>query len=368
MTLQTEPFAVNIGPQHPSTHGVFRLRVVLDGEVIQDLEPIFGYLHRGVEKLGEERTYIQFITTTDRMDYMSAMNNEFGYVLAVEKLAGIPVPERAEYIRIIVAELQRLNSHFMGVGALLNDCGCAATPLLYMFREREKLLDLFEMVCGQRLTCNYMRPGGVAQDLPEEFMPALTKFVDSMPRCVDEYEELLLGNEIVQVRFKEVGILPPELAIDYSISGPMLRASGVDWDIRKADPYSIYDRFDFDVPLGKHGDCYDRMCVKLQEMRQSVRIINQAMKDLPKGEVRTRNLPNLLRPPVGEVYAHIESPKGELGYFIASDNSIAPYRVHIRPPAFINLGALREMIAGWKMADLVVILGSIDICMGEVDR
>ncbi|MBI2908882.1 MAG: NADH-quinone oxidoreductase subunit D [Chloroflexi bacterium] len=368
MVLKTQPFAVNIGPQHPSTHGVFRLRVALDGEVVQDLEPIFGYLHRGVEKLAEERTYIQFITTTDRMDYMAAMSNELGYVLAIEKLAGIKVPERAEYIRIIMAELQRLNSHFMGVGALLNDCGCAATPLLYMFREREKLLDLFEMACGQRMTCNYMRPGGVAQDLPPEFMPAARKFIDEMPGYIDEYEQLFMGNEIVLARLKEVGILPADLAISYSISGPVLRASGVKWDLRRADPYSIYDRFEFDVPVGKTGDCYDRMWVRMQEMRQCVRILKQAMKDLPKGEFRAKGVPFLLRPPAGEVYSRIEAPKGELGYHLVSDNTIAPYRLHVRAPAFINLGALREMIVGWKMADLVVILGSIDICMGEVDR
>ena len=367
MAIKTEPFVINIGPQHPSTHGVFRMRTTLDGEVVVDMEPVFGYLHRGIEKLAEGRTYTQNIPFTDRLDYLASMSNNLAYVLAVEKLAGVPVPQRAEYLRVIMAELQRIASHLVGVGAFLNDCGAFMTPILYMMREREKILDLFEMVCGQRLTYNYMRVGGVSQDIPEEFLPALAKFVKVMPGFIDEYDQLLAENEIVLARAKGVGILPKELAINISASGPVLRASGVQWDIRKADPYSVYDRFEFDIPTGSVGDCYDRYRVRIQEMRQSVRIIKQAMKQLPSGEVLTE-VPLRLRPPVGEVYGHIEAPKGELGFYLVSDNSANPYRWHVRAPSLFNLTALRDMVIGWKLADAIIIFGSIDITMGEVDR
>ncbi len=367
MALKTEPFAVNIGPAHPSTHGVFRMRATLDGEVIVDLEPVFGYLHRGVEKLAEERTYTGFIPLTDRLDYLSSMANNLGYCLAVEKLAGITVPERAMYLRVILAELQRIASHLIAVGAFLNDAGAFMTPILYMIREREKILDLLEMVSGQRLTYNFMRIGGLSQDVPEEFLPALKKFVDEMPRWIEEYEQLLKENEILIARAKGVGILTKETAINIGASGPVLRASGVKWDIRKADPYSGYDRFEFDIPTGETGDSYDRYRVRVEEMRQSVRIIKQAMEQLPAGPVRAQ-VPHLIRPPAGETYTHIEVPKGELGFYLVSDNSIAPYRLHIRAPSLINLTALREMVLGWKIADAILIFGSIDICMGEVDR
>ncbi len=367
MVIKTEPFVVNFGPAHPSTHGVFRMLTTLDGEVVVDMEPIFGYLHRGIEKLAEERTYTGCIPLTDRLDYLASMANNFAYVLAVEKLAGIAVPERAEYIRVIMAELQRIASHLIAVGTFLNDCGAFQTPVVYMIREREKILDLFDMACGQRLTYNYMRVGGVSQDIPEEFVPALKKFLKEMPGWIGEYEWLLKENEILLARTKGVGILPKELAINISASGPVLRASGVKWDIRRADPYSIYDRFEFDIPTGTAGDCYDRYRVKIEEMRQSLRILEQAVKELPGGEVRSE-VPHLLRPPVGEVYGHIEAPRGELGFYLVSDNSIAPYRFHVRSSALINLTALRDMIIGWKVADLIIILGSIDICMAEVDR
>ncbi len=367
MALKTEPFVINIGPVHPSTHGVFRMRTTLDGEVIVDMEPVFGYLHRGIEKLAEERTYTGVIPLTDRLDYLASMSNNLAYVLAVEKLAGIPVPERAEYLRVIMAELQRIASHLIGVGAFLNDCGAFMTPILYMIREREKILDLFEMVSGQRLTYNYMRVGGVSHDIPEEFLPALDKFVKVMPGFIDEYDQLLAENEILLARSKGVGILPEELAINISASGPVLRASGVEWDIRKVDPYSIYDRFEFDIPTGAAGDCYDRYRVRIQEMRQSVRILKQATEQLPQGEVRSE-VPHLIHPPVGEAYGRIEAPKGELGFYLVSDNSIAPYRFHIRAPSLINLTALRDMMVGWKVADAIIIFGSIDVCMGEVDR
>ena len=367
MALKTEPFALNIGPAHPSTHGVFRMRSTLDGEVIVDMEPIFGYLHRGVEKLAEERTYTGVIPLTDRLDYLASMSNNLAYCLAAEKLASIKVPERAEYLRVILAELQRIASHLIAVGAFLNDCGAFMTPILYMLREREKILDLFEMVSGQRLTYNYMRVGGVSQDIPEEFLPALRKFVKQMPRFIDEYDQLLKENEILLARSKGVGILPKKMAINCSASGPVLRASGVEWDIRKVDPYSIYDRFEFDIPTGSAGDCYDRYRVRVQEMRQSLRIIEQAMKQLPSGTVKSE-VPHLIRPPAGEAYAHIEAPKGELGFYLVSDNSIAPYRCHIRAPSLMNLTALREMMLGWKIQDAIIIFGSIDITMGEVDR
>jgi NADH-quinone oxidoreductase subunit D len=368
MTIKAEPFCLNIGPSHPSTHGVFRMKATMDGEVVMDLEPVFGYLHRGIEKLAEQRTYTGIIPLTDRLDYLASMSNNLAHCLAVEKMAGIKVPERAEYLRVILAELQRIASHLIAVGAFFNDCGAFMTPILYMLREREKILDLFEMLSGQRLTYNYIRPGGLSQDIPGEFLPALQLLVEKLPRFFDEYDQLLADNEIFLARTKGVGILPRELAINASASGPVLRASGVPWDLRKADPYSIYDRFEFDVPIGQAGDCYDRYQVRMLEMRQSVRIIAQALKQMPAGgEIKTQ-VPRLIRPPAGECYAHIESPRGELGFYIVSDNSIAPYRYHIRGPSFINLTVLRDMVVGWKIADALVIFGSIDICMAEVDR
>ena len=367
MALRTEPFVLNIGPLHPSTHGVFRLRATLDGEVIVDLEPVFGYLHRGIEKLAEGYTYKQSICLTDRLDYLASMSNNLAYVLAVEKLAGIAVPERAEYLRVIFAELQRIVSHIVAVGAFVNDCGAFQTPILYMFREREKILDLFEMACGQRLTYNYMRFGGLSQDVPEEFLPALRKFVAQMPGNIDEYDQLIAENEILIARARGVGILSREMAINISASGPVLRASGVAWDLRKADPYSIYPRFEFEIPTATAGDCYDRYWVRIKEMRQSVRIIEQAMEQLPQGPVTTKLSINL-KPPAGEAYAHVEAPKGELGFYLVSDNTDKPYRFHVRAPSLLNLTALRDMCIGWKVADAIIIFGSIDITMGEVDR
>ncbi len=367
MTIKTEPFVLNIGPVHPSTHGVYRMRVTLDGEVVVDIELVVGYLHRGIEKLAEERTYTGFIPLTDRLDYISSMSNNLAYVLAVEKLAGIKVPERAEYLRVIMAELQRIANHLIATGSFFNDCGAYFTPFLHMYREREKIVDLFEMVSGQRLTYNYMRVGGVSQDIPEEFLPAMDRFLEQMPRYIYEYDQFLKENEILLARSKGVGILTKEKAINCSITGPVLRASGVKWDLRKADPYSVYDRFEFDIPTGSAGDCYDRYRVRVEEMRQSLHIIEQALKQLPSGPVRA-DVPHLVRPPVGEAYAHIESPKGELAFYLVSDNSIAPYRCHIRPTSLLNLSALRDMAIGWKIADLIIIFGSIDICLGEVDR
>jgi NADH-quinone oxidoreductase subunit D len=368
MALKTEPFCINIGPAHPSTHGVFRMKATMDGEVIVDLEPVFGYLHRGIEKLAEQRTYTGIIPLTDRLDYLASMSNNLAHCLAVEKLADIKVPERAEYLRVILAELQRIASHLIAIGSLMNDCGAFMTPVIYMLREREKILDLFEMVSGQRLTYNYIRPGGLNQDVPAEFMPTLKKLVASLPRFFDEYDQLLKDNEILLARSKGVGILTREMAINSAASGPVLRGSGVKWDIRKADPYSIYHRFNFEIPVGQTGDVYDRYRVRMEEMRQSLIIAEQAIYQMPTSGDVTTQVPALIRPPAGEVYSHIESPKGELGFYIVSDNSIAPYRYHIHGPSLINLTALKEMIVGWKIADAILIFGSIDICMAEVDR
>jgi NADH-quinone oxidoreductase subunit D len=367
LTLNTEPFVLNFGPIHPSTHGVYRMRTTLDGEVVIDIESIFGYLHRGIEKLAEERTYTGFIPLTDRLDYLSSMSNNLGYCLTVEKLAGVKVPERAEYIRVMMAELQRIANHCIAIGAFIDDCGAMYTPIMYMLREREKILDLFDMACGQRLTYNYMRIGGVSQDIPEEFLPALKIFLKTMPKTIQEWENMFNENEVLLARAKGVGILSKETAINCSISGPVARASGIKKDLRKDDPYSVYDRFEFDIPTGENGDCYDRFHVRMEEMKQSLRIIEQAVKQIPSGPVKA-DLPHLIRPPAGEAYGHIEAPKGELGFYIVSDNSIAPYRCHVRPPSLINLTALRQMVKGWKVADLIAIFGSIDITMAEVDR
>jgi NADH-quinone oxidoreductase subunit D len=367
LTLNTEPFVLNMGPAHPSTHGVYRMRVTLDGEVVLDIEPIFGYLHRGIEKLMEERTYTGGIPLTDRLDYVSSMNNNFGYCMAVEKLAGIKVPERAEYIRVLIAELQRIGNHCLAVGAMLNDAGALGTPFFYLWRQREKIYDFLDMLCGQRIMHNYMRIGGASQDIPDEFLPAIAKFIPQLRDFIDEFEFFLKQNEILLARAKGVGILPGDLAINCGISGPVARASGVKRDLRKDDPYSIYDRFEFDIPTCDDGDCYDRYRVRMEEMKQSLRIIEQAVKQVPDGPFRA-DVPHLIRPPAGEAYAHIEGPKGELGFYIVSDNSIAPYRCHVRATSFINLSALREMVKGWKVADLILIFGSIDITMGEIDR
>ena len=332
MAIRTEPITINIGPQHPSTHGVFRMRITFDGEVILDVEPIFGYLHRGSEKLAEERTYAQVVTLTDRLDYVSSMSNNLAYVLATEKLSGIEPPERAMYLRVIAAELQRVSSHLVATGFFLNDLGALATPLMYCFREREKILDLFEMLCGARITLSYMRVGGIFQDAPPEFWTALRDFLGYMPGYIDEYERLITGNEILLTRTKNVGILSAEQAINCSVTGPVLRASGVSWDIRKADPYEIYDRVDFDVPVGTVGDNYDRYLMRIAEMRQSLRIIEQCARQIPEGPVKAE-APWLIRPPVGDAFGHVEAPKGELGFYLVSDGSISPYRCKIRSPS-----------------------------------
>ena len=367
MPIETKPITINLGPQHPSTHGVFRLRVTLDGEQVIDVEPVFGYMHRGSEKLAEQRSYTQIVTLTDRLDWVSSMSNNLAYVRAVEELAEIEVPIRAQYIRVISAELQRIASHLVATGFFLQELGVFGTILMYCFRERERILDLFEMLSGARMTLSYMRPGGVTQDAPEEFWQALNKFTADMPGYADELESMINDNEIVLARSKGVGILEKEYAIDSSVTGPMLRATGVQWDLRKDNPYEVYSDMDFDVPVGSRGDTYDRYLVRIKEVRESLRIINQCIKRIEPGSVRTET-DFFVRPPIGDVYSSIEGPKGELGFYLVSNGSIAPYRCKIRAPSYLNLTVLREILSGGKLADLVVIFGSFDVVMGEVDR
>ena len=367
--LGTQLLEVSMGPHHPSTHGVFRMDVVLDGETVRQLKPVFGYLHRNHEQLAEKMSYLASMPYTDRLDYFCSMTNNWAYANAVEKLANIEVPERAQYIRVILAELTRLVNHASLIGFLINDLGALGTPLLYAFREREKILDIFEEVSGARMMCNYMRFGGCRVDVSEPMMKKIQRVVDHFPYFLDEYEQLLTANEIILTRAQGTGILSRELAVSAGISGPMLRASGVDYDIRKVDRYGIYDRFDFHVPLGIKGDVYDRYYVRVLEMRESLKILRQALKDVPKGPyvnpaVKLRGF----RPPVGEAYGRIEAPKGELGFYLMSDGKGQPYRYHVRAPSFINLTVLEDMCLGQKVADVVIILGSVDIVLGEVDR
>jgi NADH-quinone oxidoreductase subunit D len=362
-----EPITVNLGPQHPSTHGVFRLKIQIDGEIVRGAEMIIGYLHRSMEKLAEERTYTQNIPFTDRIDYLAAMSNNLAYCLSVEKLAGVEVPPRAQFIRVLFAELQRIASHAMANGTFINDCGAWHTPLFHMFREREKVLDLFEMTCGARLTTNYMRIGGVAFDLPEGLLPAVRIFLDEMPGHIEDYESMLIGNEILVARARGVGQISAEDAVNASFSGPVLRGSGVPFDLRKADPYCGYENFDFDIPVGRQGDCYDRFLVRMAEVKESIRILNQVVDNIPDGPWLT-DVPLHLRPDPGEAYARVESPRGELGFYLVSDGGPAPFRFHCRPPSLINLTALKEMTLGGSLADAIVTLGSLDIVVGEIDR
>ena len=363
----SEPVVVNLGPQHPSTHGVFRLKVTLDGEIVKDAEMKIGYLHRSMEKLAEERTYTQNIPFTDRIDYLAAMSNNLAYCLAAEELLGVEVPPRAQAIRVLFAELQRVASHAMANGTFINDCGAWHTPLFYMFRDRERVLDMFEMTCGARLTTNYMRIGGVAFDLPDELLPTLREFLADMPHRIKDYEDLLMDNEILHARARGIGVISPEMAINSSLSGPVLRATGVPWDLRKASPYSGYENYEFDIPVGERGDCFDRFLVRMAEVKQSLRILHQVVDNIPDGPWLA-HVPLHARPPEGEVYVRVESPRGELGFYLVSDGSPAPYRFHCRPPSLINLTALREMSIGGTLADAIVTLGSIDIVVGEIDR
>jgi NADH-quinone oxidoreductase subunit D len=360
---------VSMGPHHPSTHGVFRMMVTLDGETIVKLKPVFGYLHRNHEKLGENTTYLASMPYTDRLDYLNSMTNNWAYALAVEKLAGQPVPERAEYLRIILAELTRLLNHTCLAGFLLQDTGASGTPLMYAFREREKILDLFESLSGSRMMCNYQRFGGCRVDASPEWLTAARKLASGYGAFLDEYERLITGNEILMARTQGVGVLSSELAISAGITGPMLRATGVDYDLRKVDAYGFYPRFQYRIPLGDHGDTYDRYMIRILEMRESLTILAQAFRDLPGGPVMDPKAKiRGFRPKPGEAYGRIEGPKGEIGFYLISDGSPNPYRYRVRPPSFVNLTVLEDMCLGQTVADAVIILGSVDIVLGEVDR
>ncbi len=367
--MPTDTLVVNMGPQHPSTHGVFRVVVSLNGETITALKPVMGYLHRNHEKIGERNTFLQNMPFTDRLDYLSSMSNNFGYALAVEQLMGIRPPERAEYLRVIMAELTRISNHVFAIGMFLNDLGAFFTPSLYAIEERELILDIFEAVSGSRMMCNYFRFGGVARDLPEGVYERIRDLVfERLPRRIDELDLYLSHNEVVRSRAEGVGVLTPQQAIALSTAGPVLRASGVPYDVRRAEPYSIYDRFDFDVAVRYHGDTYDRYLIRIDEIRQSLRILQQAVRDLPPGEIQTGKPQYQVRVPAGEAYGRVEGPKGELGYYVVSNGKPNPWRYHVRAPSFINLTAFESMCVGNKVADVVAILGSIDIVLGETDR
>jgi len=391
MMAETRYMTVNMGPQHPATHGVLRLLLELDGEYIVKTTPIIGHLHRGVEKLAEERTYHQFIPFTDRLDYTAGMNNNLAYVMAVEKLLGIEVPKRAQYIRVVLAELQRIAAHLIWLGTHALDIG-AMTVLFYTFRERETVINILEHVSGARLTPSYMRIGGLAADVPENFETLVMDFVEKFPEYIDGYETLLTENPIWLQRTKGVGILSKEDALSFGVTGPVLRGSGVKWDIRRKFPYSSYEDFDFEIPVGTVGDVYDRYKVRLEEMRQSNRIIKQAITNMPSGDVIAddpkislppkenvyKDIDALIRHfkiassgfevPEGEVFFSAENPKGELGFYVVSDGSNMPFRIKIRNPSYFNLAALPKMIEGCLIADVVTVIGSIDIVLGEIDK
>lgn len=370
--LKTEEMILNMGPHHPSTHGVFRMAVRLDGETVRHLEPVFGYLHRNHEKIGERNTWLQNIPYTDRLDYINGMTNNLAYCIAMEKLLGWEVPERAEYIRVIMSEFSRVVNHMLAAGFFSNELGMYFTAALYALEERELILDLFEGVSGGRMMFNYMRPGGVAQDLPSGWLEAAKSLVhDRLPRKVAQMQTYLLDNEIVMARSMEVGTLRAADAVACGVSGPVLRACGVPYDVRRAEPYGIYDRFDFDVVTREGGDVYARLGLRFDEIWQSLRILNQALDQIPQGsdgEIQSHRLSPKMRIPPGETYGRIEAPKGELGFYLVSDGGANPYRYHIRSTSLLNLTPLSKLARGVKIADVVAILGSIDLTMGEVDR
>lgn len=389
--ILTKEVTLSMGPQHPSTHGVLHMFLDIKGEKVLKATPDIGYLHRGTEKIAENLLYHQFVPYTDRLEYWSAMGNNLAYVLAVEKLLGIEAPERAKYIRVIAAELSRITGHLTCIGAWALDLG-AMTVLLYAFREREMVLDLFEMICGARVTHNYLRVGGVRYDMQPLFKEKCIDFVNLFPKKLDEYEQLLTGNRIWIKRNKGVGVISQEDAISLGLSGPVLRSTGVKWDIRKDEPYLVYDRFDFEVPVGENGDCFDRYILRIEEMRQATKIIKQALEQIPDGRP-CLDMPDVVPPqrkdietnmealihhfklvshgfkvPKGEVYAGIEAPKGELGFYIVSDGSERPFRVKIRAPSFVNLQAVDPMSRNAYLADVVAVVSSIDPVFGEADK
>jgi NADH-quinone oxidoreductase subunit D len=382
---------LNMGPQHPSTHGVLRVILELDGEVVVKATPDIGFLHRGLEKLAENKTYHQCIPLTDRLDYVAGMSNNLAYVLAVEKLLGLEVPPRAQAIRVLLSELQRISSHLLWLGTHAHDIG-AMTPLFYALRERDEILFMFEMICGSRLTPSYFRVGGLAQDLPEGFEEKAREFTRTFNAHVDEYETLLTKNTIWMKRTQRVGVISAQEAVNWGLTGPNLRASGMPWDLRRVMPYSGYENYEFIVPTGKNGDVYDRYMVRMMEMRQSNEIVRQALEKIPGGAILADD-PKVVYPPKdrvqesieslihhfhlasagfptppGEVYASIESPKGELGFYLVSDGTNKPWRFRIRPPSFINLSALPVMVQGRLISDVVAVIGSIDIVLAEIDR
>jgi NADH-quinone oxidoreductase subunit D len=355
-----------MGPQHPSTHGVLRVILKLDGEKILGTDCVIGYLHRGVEKIAENRTWAQFNPYVDRMDYVAAISNGLGYCLAVEKLLNIEAPPRAQVVRVILTELNRVASHLVWLGTHALDIG-AITPVFYCFREREEALNIFEKYCGARLTTHAFRIGGLQYDTYEGFEQDVKAFCDMFPAKVDEYEALLTGNRIWMGRLTNVGVLTADECKEYGVTGPLLRAAGVKWDLRKAQPYSGYEKYDFEIPIRQNGDTFDRYIVRMQEMRQSVRIIRQAVENIPEGPIMGK-VGKVIKPPVGEAYVSIEAPKGELGYYAVSDGSTQPYRVRVRPPSFVNLQALDRMVRGALVADICAVIGTLDIVLGEVDR
>ena len=387
----TEKMTLNMGPQHPSTHGVLRLVLELDGEIITKITPDIGYLHRGVEKLSEHRTYHQVLPLTDRLDYLAPMSNNLGYILTVEKLLDIPVPERAQTIRVIMAEMARLQSHLVWLACHALDIG-AMTVFLYCFREREVVMDTYELISGARMTSNFFRVGGLSMDVPAEFEKKVRDFIDSMPGHIDTYEGLLTTNPIWLKRTVGNGVISAENAIDIGLTGPALRGSGIDWDMRRDNSYCGYDTYQFTVPVGEKCDTFDRYKVRLLEMRESCKIIRQALDRLKPGPVLADD-PQVCYPPKesvynsieglihhfkiasegfpapeGEVYQGIEAPKGELGYYIVSEGGNKPYRLRIRPPSFVNLQAIEQMSVGTMVADLIAVIGTLDIVLGEIDR
>jgi len=390
-TFETRELTISMGPQHPATHGVLRLVMTLDGETVIKCTPHVGYLHRGIEKLGENRTYFTALPLTDRLDYISSMNNNVGYVNAVEKLFGIEAPERARFIRTMVAEMGRISSHIIWLGTHVLDIG-ATTPFLYAFRERERILDLFETLCGARLTVSYPRVGGVRNDISQEFLDELYEFVLEFPDRMDDYETLVTENRIWKKRTVGIGVISAEEAVNWGLTGGMLRGSGVNYDVRKHAPYDAYDRVEFDVPLGKNGDCYDRYLVRIGEMKQANRIIKQCIEKLPTGPVMA-NSPKFTLPPKdmvlkdmehlihqfvlitkgpvvpeGEIYSATEVPKGELGFYFVSDGIGKPYRMRVRAPSFVHASILPKLCEGGFVADVIANIGSIDIVLGECDR
>ncbi|WP_040952316.1 NADH-quinone oxidoreductase subunit D [Gorillibacterium massiliense] len=363
--IRTEELLLNVGPQHPATHGVFRIIVKLDGEVITEATPVMGYLHRGTEKLAEDLNYTQIIPYTDRMDYVSSMTNNYALVTTVEKLMQVEIPERAEFLRVIAMELQRIASHLVWWGTYLLDMG-ALTPFLFAFRDRELILNLFNELCGARMTYNYMRIGGVKWDAPPGWIEKVRDYLTYFKKQIKEYTNLISGNEILLARLKGVGQYTAEEAIAYGLTGPNLRCTGIDRDLRKTNPYSVYDRFDFDVPVGKNGDCFDRYFIRVEEMRQSLRILEQAIAQFPEGPTMGK-VPKVLRVPEGETYGVVEGPRGELGCYVVSKGKDKPYRLKFRRPSFVNLEILPKLLVGETMANLVTILGATDIIVGEVD-